>query len=111
MTVRLRAASGRPHELIEALHVVMRRLRRQRGCVHAHIAADVDQPDTFFYREDWDDVAALEQEVKTDRFLQLLALMEASPEAPVMEFRVVTETRGLEYVAAVRESPDRERQN
>ena len=104
LTVRLTATSGRAHQLVEALHTRMRRTRRQSGCSDAHIAADVDEADAFWYVENWENVQALEDELRTDRFSQLLALMETSARPPLLEFRVITETRGLEYVTAVRET-------
>lgn len=102
LTLRLTAASGRAHQLIEALHTLMRRTRGQRGFSDAHISADVDEANAFWYFENWDDAQALEGEFGTDRFSQLLALMETSARPPLLEFRVIAETRGLEYVAAVR---------
>jgi quinol monooxygenase YgiN len=106
MTVRLTAASGHALELVEALHTLMRPARRHGGCAGAHIAADVDEANAFWYVEDWQDAGALERELRTDRFSQLLALMETSAQRPVLEFRVVTETRGLDYVTAAREAAE-----
>ena len=72
LTVRLTATSGRAHQLVEALHTLMRRTRRQCGCSDAHIAADVDEADAFWYVENWENAQALEDEFRTDRFSQLL---------------------------------------
>ena len=102
LTVRLTVTPGRSPQLVEALHMLMRQARRQGGCAAAHIAADVDEANAFWYVEDWQDVGALEGELRTERFSQLLELMEASPDPPVLEFRTITEVRGLDYVSAVR---------
>ena len=102
MTVRLTAASGRARQLIEAFHSIMRQTRGHIGCSGAGLAADVDEANTFCYREDWHDERALEDALRTDRFSQLLSLMETSETPPVLEFRVIAETRGLEYVTATR---------
>lgn len=106
LTMRLTATSGRAPQLVEALHTRMRRTQRQSGCSEAHIAADVDEADAFWYFENWENTQALDDELRTDRFSQLLALMETSARPPLLEFRVITETRGLEYVRAVREASD-----
>jgi hypothetical protein len=42
----------------------------------------------------------LERELRTDRVTQLLALVETAAQPPLVEFRVISETRGLEYVAS-----------
>jgi quinol monooxygenase YgiN len=104
LSVRLTAGAGRAHDLLEALRSLMRHSRRLRGCSDAHIAADVEQANAYWYWEDWDVVEALEAEVRNERFSQLLALMETSEHPPVLEFRVIAETRGLEYVKAAREA-------
>jgi quinol monooxygenase YgiN len=79
LTMRLTATSGRAHQLVEALHSRMRRTQRQSGCSEAHIAADVD---AFWYFENWENTQALDDELRTDRFSQLLALMETSARPP-----------------------------
>jgi quinol monooxygenase YgiN len=108
MTVRLTATTGHAYQLIEALHSLMRQTRRHTGCADAHIAADVGEANAFWYCEDWDNVKSLEADIRTDRFSQLLALMETSAGIPLLEFRVVSERRGLEYVTAIRQ---RQREN
>jgi quinol monooxygenase YgiN len=105
MTVRLTAASGRAPQLVEALHALMRETRRRAGCSDAHIAVDVDEAHAFWYCEDWQDERALEDELRSETFSQLLALLETSTTPPVLEFRTIAETRGLDYVSAVREQP------
>lgn len=102
MTVRLTATSGSAPQLIDALHTLMRHTRSHPDCLRASIAADVDEANVFCYREDWRDNRALEDQLRSDRFSQLLSLMETSAKEPVLEFRFVTETRGLEYVTAAR---------
>lgn len=106
LTVRIKAEPGRAHDLIEALHMLKRVALRTTGCVCAWCAADVDEAGVFWYSEDWSSHHALEAKVRSDQFGQLLALMESSATRPSLEFRVVGETRGLDYVAAVRERPD-----
>jgi quinol monooxygenase YgiN len=106
MTIRLTAAPGQAHRLVQALRVLMRDIQSQSGCSSAHIAADVDEAGAFWYQEDWQDEQALEWELKSDRFSQLLALMETSVTPPVLVFRTAVETRGLEYVASLRGPKD-----
>jgi quinol monooxygenase YgiN len=106
LSIRLTAQSGHAHDLVEALHARMRQTRREGGCSGAHVAADVVEANSFWYSEDWDDSTSLERELRSDRFSQLLALVETSAQPPIIEFRTITQTRGLEYVAAVREAPE-----
>lgn len=83
----------------------MRHTLSPTGCSSARLAADVHEANVFWYSEGWRDVATLETELRTEQFSQLLGLMETSAQPPVLEFRVIAETRGLEYITAVREAP------
>jgi quinol monooxygenase YgiN len=105
LTVQMATSTGRAHELIEALRVLRRRSLRPGGCASVHISADVDQANAYWYCEDWESAEALDEELKSERFSQLLALMEASDGEPRLEIRLVSETRGLEYVSALRGVP------
>lgn len=102
LTVRLTARAGHGHELVQALRSIMRQAVIADGCSDAHIAADVDEANAFWYVETWNSPAATEAQLGTERFAHLLALLETAAAPPVVEFRMIRETRGLEYVAAVR---------
>lgn len=103
LTIKFTAPAGRAPQLLQALHALMHRAQHCAGCSHAHIAADVDEADAFWYCEDWSDVEALKREIKTEHFSQLMALMETSAVRPSLEFRTVERTQGLEFVAALRD--------
>jgi quinol monooxygenase YgiN len=102
LVLRLTAAAGAGHRLVQALHSHLRRAAHCAGCSSAHLAADVDVADVYWYVEEWDNQRALEAKVRTAQFSELLALMETSAEAPLLEFRIVAESKGLEYVASLR---------
>lgn len=90
--------------MIEALRSVMLPARLERGCSRAQILRDVDVPEVISYVEEWPRTEDLENRIRASRFGQVLALMEAAPAPPTIEFRVVSEVRGLEYVASIRSS-------
>jgi len=91
--------------MVEALRSVMLPARLERNCIRAHILRDVDVPEVINYIEEWPGLDDIERRIRSGPFAHLLALMEASPVPPSIEFRVVAEVRGLEYVAAVRTAP------
>ena len=98
---RLMAAPGRA-QLVEALRLMKRQAHGRRGCSDASVAADIDDAGVLWYSEEWEDLEDLEGYMRTNAFARMLALLEAAVQPPLMEFRVISETRGLEYVAAVR---------
>jgi quinol monooxygenase YgiN len=97
--------SPHPHtvEVIGALRSLIRRARAEKGFVSSQIALDVDDPTAIQYEERWKSGADLENQIRSSRYTQLLALMESSSEPPLLEFHFVSETRSLEYIAAVRD--------
>lgn len=102
LILRLTAAPGRSHELVQALCPHVRRATQSLGCRSAHLSADVEQADVYWYCEEWDAPAALEAKVRSEDFAVLLSIMETSVSEPLLEIRVVGESRSLDYVAALR---------
>ena len=54
------------------------------------------------YEEEWATEAALRLHVRSERFTQILEVLESVPEAPRVQFDFVSQTRGLDYVEEVR---------
>ena len=91
--------------LVEALRSLTRPARLDRQCLAAWVSQDVDGPEALCYVEEWRGESAAARRVGSAEFGQLLGLMEASPSPPSLEFRFVSQTRGLDYVEAVRSQP------
>jgi quinol monooxygenase YgiN len=91
-------------DVLIALRSVMLPARLERGCVHAQILRDVDVPEVISYVEEWPRQEDLERRVRSGPFGHLLTLMEASASPPSIEIRTVSDVRGLEYIACVREA-------
>jgi quinol monooxygenase YgiN len=104
LTIRLTVKTGQVEPTVRALRNTMRGAMLNGSCANAHIAADVNDTDTFWYSEEWQDVGELESQMRSERFSQLLSLVETGVQPPLLEFRVVETARGLEYIAAVREA-------
>lgn len=90
--------------MVRALTRVMVTAQLDRNCANAQIARDTEDPSVLVYVEDWADREQLERRIRTERFAELLELMEACPVAPSLELRFVSDVRGLDYVASVRQA-------
>jgi quinol monooxygenase YgiN len=51
------------------------------------------------YVEHWEDSRELRRQFGTARMRRLLELLETAADRPVVEFRVVSETHGLDYIS------------
>ena len=102
LMVRLVAPPGRVPEVLDALRTVMRPAQQARGCAFAQVFNWVNDDRRIEYVEEWGDAGDLQGEFGSERFTHLLELLEVAAEPPVVEFRIVSETHGLGYVAAAR---------
>lgn len=91
-----------PKAALEALRLVMLSARLDRDCLRSQVLEDPEVPGTITYLEEWPTEEAVARRVAADQFATLLALMETAPSRPSLEFRVITQVRGLEFVEAVR---------
>jgi quinol monooxygenase YgiN len=88
--------------MVDALRSVMLPARLERGCTRAQILRDVDAAESIDYLEEWQSPEEIQERIRSGPFSHLLALMEAAPSPPSIEFRDVSGIHGLDYVAAVR---------
>jgi quinol monooxygenase YgiN len=102
LLVRLTAAPGQSQKLIQALRSVMRSLEVEGACQAAHAASDADDANVVWYFEEWPGVEAFERHLRAHSFARLLSVVETAATTPFVECRFVSETRGLEYLAATR---------
>jgi quinol monooxygenase YgiN len=104
--VRLAAPPERAQQIAEALRSLEVRARQDRGCESTTVSVSLEQPGRFVLQEEWSAEADLRRHIQSHDFTGVLALMEMSADRPVLEFRFVDHTRGLDYVAEVRGAPD-----
>lgn len=105
LMLRLTTPPGRLQQTIQALRSVTLPARLKCGEAFTHLAREVGDDRVLCYMEEWSDVEELNEQIRSPRFGQLLALLETLVEEPTFEFRFVSEVRGLDYVAEVRGEP------
>ncbi len=102
LILRLPARRGGIPELLKALRSVMRAAMSMPGLVRCEIYADTSRPGALLYVEEWSSVEDARREIRSERFTRLLSAMEAAASQPDLEFRFVSEVRGLDYADDVR---------
>jgi quinol monooxygenase YgiN len=76
--------------------------RLEPGCAGCSARLEEGPLPILHYEETWASEEALRRRVGSDRFTQVLALMEGAAEPPDVQFELATETRGLDFIAEVR---------
>jgi quinol monooxygenase YgiN len=104
LLLRIELPPGQERAVLIALRSIQLPARLERDCARAQILQDIDDPTMISYVEEWPRPEDLEARMRSSHFSHLLAVMEAVPSTPSLEFRVVSEVRGLAYVATVREA-------
>lgn len=106
MLLRITAATDRAAMTLQALHHVVRGIRRGDQFAQVHVALDAEDDGVIWVSEHWPTVEQFERHLQSEQFTRLLALVETSAAPPLFECRSVSESRGLEYIAAVRRVDD-----
>ncbi|HMD36685.1 MAG TPA: antibiotic biosynthesis monooxygenase [Vicinamibacterales bacterium] len=109
MSIRWLVPAGKARLMTEALHRLMATTNSEQGCVSCSVSADVAAKGLIKYTEEWETEEALQQQFQTDRFRNLVALLESGTEPPVVEFLLPGGNRGLDYVEDVRAGNSRGR--
>lgn len=102
LQLRIISAAGRIQQTIQALRSLMVPAQLDRGCSGCWLYVDNMNSRCLCYVEEWASPADLEREICSARFTLLLSVMEAAPKAPSLEFRFISQTRGLDYVKEIR---------
>src|SRR3974390_2612746 len=100
LLLRMVAHPNAGPQLVTALRSVMRPAQQARGCRFAEIYRRVNDDCRIQYVEEWENPRELREQFGSERFLRLLELLEPAAERPLVEFRVIAKTHGLEYIAA-----------
>lgn len=90
--------------LASALRALTIGTRLEPGCQEC-LAWTTDVGDDVVdvhYEERWASEAEMATRVRSERFTQLLEVLEGAPTAPRVQFDFVARQQGLEYVEAVR---------
>jgi quinol monooxygenase YgiN len=101
-TLNLTPATGQWRAVVEVLKFLQSSTWTESGCLGCHLYQQVDNPHALRYVEEWIDEEALGRRLRSTQYGHLLEVMEASVQPPLLTFRFVNESRGLEYVEAVR---------
>jgi quinol monooxygenase YgiN len=91
-----------PQQLVHALRFLASPTRLEAGCLGCRVWTEENDEATVRYVEEWATEEAMRLRVCSEQFTRLLEVFESAREAPCVQFDFVAATRGLDYVAEVR---------
>lgn len=92
----------RTAQLLSAFRSLALMAQSESGFISSRLLLDTEEPNTLCYVEEWKSVEDLDEQIRSTRYTQLLALMEAATEPPDLRLNWVTEVKGLQYLETVR---------
>ena len=107
LTLTLSALPGESWRLMDALRSLMPS-RRDPGCLGCQLVLTTDPaaPSRVRYVEEWSSEEDLRAQVGSDRFPRLLEALEHAAAPPDICFDIDGHSRGLEFIAEVRGTPN-----
>jgi quinol monooxygenase YgiN len=72
------------------------------GCVACAAWVDVEDENAFVYTEEWETREALDEHLRTEDVRVLLSALDLASEPPVIRFQTISDTQGMEVIAAAR---------
>jgi len=97
------AATGYATSVVHALRLLASPTRVEPGCLGCRVWTEDSDESTVRYVEEWATEDAMRLRVRSARFTRLLEVLESAVTPPRVQFDFITETRGLDYVAEVRD--------
>ena len=102
VTVRLTSRAEKAQEMLQALRSVMLPAEFEAGSMGCHLYAEAGETDSLCYVEEWATEQDMERTIRSLRFGRLLAIRECATALPTLEVRLISETRGWNYIRQLR---------
>ena len=77
-------------------------IRLKSGCMDCAVYTDQGEGQTILYLEKWQSGEHLDRHIRSELYFRVLSAMELAGEPPKIYFHEVSDTKGLEYVEALR---------
>jgi len=102
VTLTLAPPPGARQEIIDVIWLIIGPIRAQPGCLSCGLYQEIGNGDQLLYMEAWETKEQLERHMRSGRYDRVLAVMDASLQQPVLQYRTISAVKGLEYLEAVR---------
>ncbi len=93
---------GKQQVVVDILRSVIGQTRVKSGCVDCAVYTNQGEAQTILYLEQWQSRKTLDRHIRSELYFRVLSAMELADEPPEIYFHEVSDTRGLEYVEALR---------
>ncbi len=89
-------------EIVSLLRSLIEPTRVESGCISCGLYADLQDPDTIVWIEEWNTQDALERHLRSTQYRKILAALEMCEERPDVRFNTVARTSGMQLIEKAR---------
>ncbi len=100
--LKINPLPGKQQVVLDILRSVIGRTRVKSGCIDCAVYTNQGEGQTVLYLEQWQSRETLDRHIQSELYFRVLSAMELAGEPPEIYFHEVSDTRGLEYVEALR---------
>jgi hypothetical protein len=101
LTISLAASGRRAKDLLAAFQYISSATGLEDGCLACSVWRGPES--SLQYIEEWATEHDMRRRVGSERFTSLLSVIESAPRPPTVRFDFLSRTRGLDYVAEIRQ--------
>ena len=101
VTLRMIVRAEKRKDFLETIRGMLEPARVERGCLSYRLYEDIEDRNTFVLVEEWKTQKDLENHIRTDNQLRLLALMDLLSGQPELQFNTVSHTEGMDLIENV----------
>jgi quinol monooxygenase YgiN len=105
-SLRIVAPAGKRDEIVRTFRSLLEPTGVKHGCLGCRLYQDVTDDNALTYVEEWETCEDFERHLRSDQYRKHLALIDLSTSPPELRFHTISETSGIEYLAAVRTLED-----
>ena len=98
LCLKLVAVRGGVGSMAAVLRRSMSQAQSEGACRRCLLSADLENPDTLYYLEEWATETALREQIRSARFRSLIAVMETASEPPRLTVELIASSSGLDYI-------------
>ena len=102
--VKLRTSPARRTDILDVLRTVVGPTRVEPGCLGCSLYQDDSDAEVIVLLQEWGSRGDLDHYLRSDLCLRILQAAESAQGPPEVRFMTVSDTSGIEAVAAARES-------
>ena len=100
--LKMKPIPEKKNAILGILQYVKERLMLMRGCLESVIYQEYDPDPAILYLEHWQSREEMERIIQSDVYLGVLNAMDLCREKPEINFYEISDTKGMEWIAALR---------